>query len=520
MSARRLALALLLITAGCSTAPTSVRVQLSAPAGMVADLITVSMYDRSGRIVSSSPVGASTNLPGDILILVSPGAGEARALAVAWSNGALVGEASGRVPVIPGKESILGLQLLRGALSDGDFDGVPDAIDNCPAIANSDQVASDGGTFGDRCRPAGAADGGVPLTPPDLAGLDFALPPPPPGCGNGTVDSGEQCDSGAGNSDDPAVNASCTTLCRARATCGSIAGALGARVDASTGHCYVLWPGLSTFAVAQRDCQSRGGQLASITGAAENELVRTLASGVSAYIGLEITIGSPSTFVWVDGEAASFLNFGAGKPDNANGPENCVVSVASSGAWDDLGCGFADTGSLPTSRAVSRSYVCETGCGNGVVEPGEECDPPGSSCTQTCKRVRSCTENGGRVSPINGHCYFEIKNNVDYATALTSCPSGTHLATVSDISENESVIAAIGATGPDAWLALRASKDVINFTWEAPTAEPFTPSRFHGFTLTEEPNEGQAPSCVRASFSSGWRDKGCSSVFATMCERD
>jgi hypothetical protein len=525
MTARALVLGLVVAVAGCTTAPTSVRVRLSAPATMVADSITLSVYDRAGRVLSNSPLGTTSKLPGDVLVLISPGAGEARALAVAWAGGALVGEAAGRVPVLPGKESTLGLQLVSGALLDGDKDGVPDAIDNCPGVPNSDQASSDGGSQGDACRPAGsgdggASDGGVPITPPDLAGLDFALPPPPPGCGNGTLDSGEQCDSGSGNSDDPNVNATCTTLCRTRATCGSVAGSIAARVDAASGHCYVLWPGLSNFSVAQRDCQSRGGQLVSITSAAENELVRTLTTGVSAFIGLEVIIANPDTFVWVDGEAATFLDFAAGKPDNGGAPENCTMFSAGSGAWDDIGCGFAATGSLPTSRSVSRAYVCESGCGNGIVEPGEECDPPGSSCTQSCKRVRSCTESGGRVSPVNGHCYFEIKNNVDYPTALNACPSGTHLATLSDQAENEAAITAIGSTGPDAWIALRASKDVINFSWEAPTAELFTPSRFHGFTLTEEPNETKAPSCVRTSFAQGWRDKGCDSLFATLCERD
>jgi hypothetical protein len=272
--------------------------------------------------------------------------------------------------------------------------------------------------------------------------------------------------------------------------------------------------------VAQRDCQAHGGTLVSITSPGENQLVRTLASGVSAFIGLEVTIANPSTFRWVDGETASFLSFAPGKPDNGGAPENCTFFSSSAGAWDDIGCGFAATGSLPSSRSISRAYVCETGCGNGIVEPGEECDPPGAGCTATCQRVRSCNESGGRVSPINGHCYFEIKNNVDYNGALTACPSGTHLATISDQAENEAVIAAIGASGPDGWIALRASKDVVNFSWEAPTAELFTPSRFHGFTLTAEPNEASAPSCVRASFGNGWRDKGCDSLFSTMCERD
>ena len=40
-------------------------------------------------------------------------------------------------------------------LPDQDGDGVPDTIDNCPTVANPDQISTYGDTLGDACNPNG-----------------------------------------------------------------------------------------------------------------------------------------------------------------------------------------------------------------------------------------------------------------------------------------------------------------------------------------------------------------------------
>jgi hypothetical protein len=48
---------------------------------------------------------------------------------------------------------------ITGWTPDGDFDGVADAIDNCPNVANADQANLDGDAAGDACDPDDDADG-------------------------------------------------------------------------------------------------------------------------------------------------------------------------------------------------------------------------------------------------------------------------------------------------------------------------------------------------------------------------
>jgi hypothetical protein len=523
-TARLLALAAL-CAAGCHAAPTTVRVTLTAAAGVAADDITLTVFDRNGRVVDSAALGGSDRLPGDVVVMVSAGAGEARAVAIATSAGVPVGEAAGRVPVLPSQEMPLGLQLVAGAMPDADHDGVPDVIDNCPTRTNADQISSAGDNTGDVCR--GASDGGVVGNDPGLGDMGSGGGGgggggnvPPAGCGNGVLEAGEDCDQGAANSDDPAAASTCTTMCKKRATCGSVSGAAGAKIDPTTGHCYVAWPGPINFASAQRDCQGRGGSLAVVTSSAENTIVNAISGLSQMWLGLEITHAATDSFHWVDGEPFLYSAFAPNEPNNgaANGgrTEDCVAHTVI--GWADLPCGFPATGNLPSSPTFALGFVCETSCGNAILEPGEECDG-GPGCTATCQLKRPCTEAGGVVSPINGHCYFVQTATVDYSHALSStCPAGTHLATLADISESEAGQLAISGSA-DAWIALRASSQLGVYAWGAPSSEAFDSTRYHGFA-GNEPNETGTPNCVRLVDGQGWKDITCGNNFNALCERE
>lgn len=129
----------------------------------------------------------------------------------------------------PGRLRLLDLQL---GGSDADTDGVPNGLDNCPAIANPDQTDTDGNGQGDACPrridSCGNAQLGIDeqcddgnLTSGDGCSSDCTIEAgwDCPGiplsvcetvCSDGIVAGAEQCDSGSIY--DPCCSGSCKTI--------------------------------------------------------------------------------------------------------------------------------------------------------------------------------------------------------------------------------------------------------------------------------------------------------------------
>lgn len=228
--------------------------------------------------------------------------------------------------------------------------GTPDAMagggTGSKPVANGGSAAAGGPA-------AGGGGGGNPPEPqagaPDgAAGAPEPQKPPPAVCGNGILEPGEACDD-AGHTGKDGCDAKCNVVC---ADFGP------GTIESEDHHCYNGFD-QAAFDAAQAACVKRGAHLASITSAAENELVRTLVDGSKWLGGREdVPLSSRGTgrYTWLTDEALSYTNWAEQEPDHRESYcgiafntvcyEHCI-SMLGDGSWADARCDIID------------GYVCE-----------------------------------------------------------------------------------------------------------------------------------------------------------------
>lgn len=135
-------------------------------------------------------------------------------------------------------------------------------------------------------------------------------------------------------------------------------GGAASMIDPTTGHCYILYVNLSTWATAKAKCEmTTGFHLVRIDSASEQSLVTTLVGLDIAWTG-GTDMASEGAYKWDDGTPITMFHWLANQPDNGGGTaeEDCIgVDGARSGGWNDLPCAQENGTSVPYTYA----YVCE-----------------------------------------------------------------------------------------------------------------------------------------------------------------
>ncbi|XP_028822899.1 ladderlectin-like [Denticeps clupeoides] len=110
--------------------------------------------------------------------------------------------------------------------------------------------------------------------------------------------------------------------------------------SAFNGYSYSLINSAKDWASAERDCQSRGGNLASVQSEPEMQFMRnTFSSNVQTFWIGATDAPKEGVWLWSNGKPWGYSNWNGGEPNNSGGRENCIhVLVGLSMRWNDLPC--------------------------------------------------------------------------------------------------------------------------------------------------------------------------------------
>lgn len=143
----RLTAAIVLTSIGGCTSPTMLRVHVSMADGQLPpSSLSLSVYDATHALTLKKPV--KPVVPGELALLDPIGS-----LRVVLAGDGSAHTLGGVTAVAQrGRQTNVAVTL-SAATPDGDGDGVPDSLDNCPIVANADQADADADGVGDACGP-------------------------------------------------------------------------------------------------------------------------------------------------------------------------------------------------------------------------------------------------------------------------------------------------------------------------------------------------------------------------------
>ena len=159
-------------------------------------------------------------------------------------------------------------------------------------------------------------------------------------------------------------------------------------------------------------------------------------------------------------------------------------------------------------------------CGDGIVDPGEECDDGNTTPNDGCTNCKVDCELGGKKNPANHHCYhlFEMPSNEGPAEMFCELWGGQaglgHLVSINDASE-QAFVESLGLGMNPAWIGGGDTPSTPGvYKWYDGT--PFTYTHW----ATGEPNGPGVEDCIYMHIDGTWDDHACAFTWPSfICER-
>ncbi len=208
-----------------------------------------------------------------------------------------------------------------------------------------------------------------------------------------------------------------------------------------------------------------------------------------------------------------------------------------------LSTGGGTTGGAITGGATSTGGAASTGgggagggpagCGNGIIDPGEECDDGNPNDADTCAGCKvQCTSEGSiatqpytLVHDVTHHCYLlGLDPNSSWISAMNDCLAwGGYLAALTTQEEIDDMASLLVNTGEDIWIGGNDLAVDGTFVWvdgEDWTYVNGAPPWHMNMIGADEPNGATGENCVEMFKSGDLNDEHCDSSQNWLCERD
>jgi cysteine-rich repeat protein len=215
---------------------------------------------------------------------------------------------------------------------------------------------------------------------------------------------------------------------------------------------------------------------------------------------------------------ALLLGCADSEPIEPSGPSSS--SAGGGGAGGEGGGAVVSTSASTSSSTTAGVGGSEPSpCGNGVIDPGEECDDANDAFGDGCDAcVVECDGPGESKHPSTFHCFRYVASPLAWAAADTACaawgsePGQARLASIRSDQELANVLV---ITASDAWIGANDQASEGEYVWS--DGEPFDFEAWATFEPSDDGDDGE--DCVLVRPTGLWADAVCSVARPYVCER-